>query len=440
MFKHIRKSSLSIVLASSLLLLSGCGEDRNEGVNSVPVPGQSQFISAEVIDEVSASAMLSIVNASLDPTAKNAFAYKAVKITYLTSGENDEPIVASGLLVVPSATAEYQAFRVANGEDPFTVSMLCDNHGTIFTDAEAPTNIEVKNGMPDYPLAVSMTGYAGFAGIYPDYIGYGVSNKVHPHPYMLKKSSVRASLDMIKASMKYMQDTGVAINYQLFISGYSQGGHLAMALAEKVEKEFDGVSLKGVAPMAGPYLVDAFGDATLKAGAKMAVPAFMAWMADSYSNTYSNLTLDEMVLDSKLPAFTGLFDGSNSLVDVQTALMLPLGANTEWLFKSTFISDYESTPSHKFRTMLKQNNVGEYAATTKIKLIHCTNDDVIPAAMTAGVEMKLNSFGSTSVETLYITGVDANASLGESVHGNCARPAYQQAIGWFSAIRTGDIK
>ncbi|MDQ7066774.1 MAG: lipase family protein [Sulfurimonas sp.] len=74
-----------------------------------------------------------------------------------------------------------------------------------------------------------MTGLAGFASINPDYIGYGASNSV-AHPYMLKKASARSSVDMIKASMKYMQDNGIAINHQLYISGYSQGGYTAMAL------------------------------------------------------------------------------------------------------------------------------------------------------------------------------------------------------------------
>jgi len=443
LFKHIRKSSLSLVLISSLVLFAGCGDIENSDENIVESTSDkfsTQFISAEVIDDITPSVMLSVVNSAIDPTATNAFGYKAIKITYNTKGQNDEDIVASGLLVIPTASGAYQAYRASKGETPFSVSMICDNHGTILTNAEAPSNVEVKDGLPNYPLAVSMTGYAGFAGVYPDYIGYGESNDEN-HPYMLKKASARASLDMIKASMKYMADENIPINRQLYISGYSQGGYTAMALAQEVESSFsDSVNLMGVAPMAGPYLVDAFGDATIQSNAIMGVPGFLAFLVDSYTNAYENLTLQEMVVEEKVSAFDGLFDGSNSLTEVHVQLGMGLNTPINYLLQDNFISDYESTPTHEFREALKENNVGNWAAKSKIKLIHCTNDDVVPVAMTNGIEYILNSMGASSVEKLLIDTVTADYTLGESVHSNCAIPAYQQTIGWFNAIRSGDIK
>jgi len=152
----------------------------------------------------------------------------------MTEDQFGNSVEASGLLVIPTATEAYQAYLASVGS-MFSVSMVCDNHGTIFTDAEAPSNVEVTNGMPDYSLAVLMTGYAGFASVLPDYIGYGTSNN-ESHPYLLKKASARASLDMIRASVRYMTDTYVVFNSQLYISGYSQGGHTAMALAQEIEE------------------------------------------------------------------------------------------------------------------------------------------------------------------------------------------------------------
>ena len=435
MFKHIRKSSLSLALMSSLLFFTGCGDIENTDENIVG----NNFVSAELIDDINTSTMLSVVKTSIDPTATNAFAYKAVKITYNTKGQNDEDIVASGLLVIPTASDEYKAYLASLGK-AFSVSMICDNHGTILTNADAPSNVEVKDGMPNYPQAVSMTGYAGFAGVYPDYIGYGESNDEN-HPYMIKKASARASLDMIRASQRYMTDNNIAFNSQLYISGYSQGGYTAMALAEEIETNHDDeFTLMGIAPMAGPYLVDAFGDSTIQSNSIMGVPAFLAFLTDAYTYAYESLTLDEMIVELKVPAFDGLFDGSNSLTDVHVQLGMGLGTPIETLIKDDFISEYESTPEHKFRTILKENNVGNWAATTKIKLIHCSNDDVVPVDMTNGVEYVLDSMGATDVEKLLIDTVTADVALGESVHSNCATPAYQQAIGWFSAIRSGEIK
>jgi len=258
------------------------------------------------------------------------------------------------------------------------------------------------------------------------------------HPYMLKKASARSAVDMIKASMKYMQDTGVVLNHQLYVSGYSQGGYNALALAESIEKgAISTVTLKGVAPMAGPYLLKPFGDAVLATGATMSVPAFMGYLADSYAYYNDNLTLDEMLLATQVPKFNGLFNGDNNATVIHTTLGLPLGAPSNMLFSDAFITSYETNATHKLKTMFDENTVGKWAATSKIKLIHCSNDDVIPVGMTVGVKAQLEGYGANSVEQLLIT--DVNNSNGDSIHSNCAKPAYTQAVGWFDAIRKGDI-
>ena len=429
-----------IAVASSLalFLLGGCGNYDYSSVNNVE-DGSSEFVSAEVVDDINASVMLSVVKASIDPNAQNAFGYKAVKIRYKTHDEADNEVIASGLLVIPSATDQYQAYRVANGEQPFSVSMICDNHGTIFKDEEAPSNVEKSDGMPNSSLAVMMSGYAGFAVIMPDYIGFGDS-KEHYHPYMLKKSSAQASLDMIKASMKYMNDNGIALNYQLFISGYSQGGYTALALTEEIEKGFDtNVNLMGVAPMAGPYLVSAFGDAVLQTDTNMSVPAFMADIANAYSEAYSDIKLEDMIVADKVAAFDGLFDGTKDMVQIQTALQLPLNAPTTMLFQEHFIESYNTDTNNSLKEKFLLNDTGKFNAKSRIKLIHCSNDEVVPVTMTTGVKAYLEAAGSSRVEELLIDSVTADYTQGEAVHTNCAIPAYTQALGWFDAIRKGEI-
>lgn len=434
MFKDIKKSSLSLVLVSSLAFFTGCGID-NDGENIVG----SNLVSAEVIDDINASTMLQIIQARIKPEAQVAFGYKAVKINYDTLDINGDSVEASGLLVIPVATQAYQQYRASLGQAPFSVSMICDNHGTIFTDAEAPSNVEKHDGLPNYTPAVLMTGLAGFAAVLPDYVGYGTSNS-SKHPYLVKEATAQASLDMIRASVRYMTDTNVVFNSQLYISGYSQGGHAALALAEEIElNNNDEFTLMGVAPMAGPYVVDAFGDAVLEANATMSVPAFMAYISDSFSGSYTDVSLEGMIVESKVPAFENLFDGSNDIVAIQTKLGLPMNAPSEMLFDSAFITDYVNTPTHPLRERFRENNVGGYASQTKINLIHCSNDDVVPVLMTHGVEKSLNAYGSTSVSKTIIDDVTADYAKGESVHSNCGVPAYGASINWFAAIRNGDI-
>ena len=339
----MKNSSKYLLALSMVAFFSACGTDGNTGANSVE-NGSAQLVGATVIDDVNAATMLAVVQAKVNPAAINAFAYKAVKITYNTIGQNGEAVVASGLLTIPTPTAAYKAYRESQGESKFSVSMICENHGTIFTNAEAPSNVEVTNGLPDYSTAVLMTGLAGFASINPDYIGYGDSNDV-AHPYMLKKASARSSVDMIKASMKYMEENGVVLNHQLYISGYSQGGYNAMALAQSVEDgAITNVTLKGVAPMAGPHDIEALANIEINASHTMVYPAFLGYLADSYSYYNNDINLSDIAVLADTTAFHNLFDGSNINVAIHMGLNLVTDARggfnhqlANTLFKNSFI-------------------------------------------------------------------------------------------------------
>ena len=442
------KKNLLSTMVLSAIFFSGCGGSSNEGVNNVG----SNLISATVIDDINASTMLSIVKAKIDPNALNAFGYKAIKIVYKTKGQNDEDINASGLLVIPSATKEYNDYRVSQGQSQFSISMICDNHGTIFANDEAPSNVEVENGMPDYSVAVAATGYAGFALVAPDYIGYGESNGT-VHPYMLEKASARASLDMINAAQRYMTDNNILFNGQLFISGYSQGGYTAMALAKEIEQNHSNqYKIMGLAPMAGPYDLKALADIELDANHTMVYPAFLADLGNGYANYYNNdITLDTILASNiDKTTFPTLFNGDYNEYEIHAALGFTenLGFNTykaNKLFQDNFINDYQNNANNIFKEKLEENSVYNWTPRTKINLIHCSDDEIIPFSMS-----------QTAYDTFLANGVDSSnitlttlptAILSQQqdlthpfVHANCAKEAYGVALDWFNKIRIGEIK
>jgi len=323
--------------------------------------------------------------------------------------------------------------------------MICDNHGTIFTDVEAPSNVEINGttGLPDHSLAVLMTGYSGFAAILPDYVGYGESNGV-AHPYMLKKASARASLDMIKASMKYMNDEGVLLNYQLYVSGYSQGGYTAMALAQEIENSFaDGVNLMGVAPMAGSHDLEALANLEINASHPMQYPAFLGYLADSYSYYHNDLNVSEIVIETNATKYHSLFDGSNSNVVIHANLGLTVNGGffgtytADQLFEPTFINDYQQNLNSVIRAKFIENkSYSNWIPKTRVNLIHCDNDEIIPYSMSQNAFNDLNSTGANVTLTPITTIAPV---LGEFVHANCGNTAYGAAVTWFDDTRQGRI-
>ena len=448
MIKSIKNSSKYVVALSMVVLLSACGTDATSE-NKVDT-GNAQFVGATVIDDINASTMLAYIHAGIDANAANAFAYKAIKITYNTVNEDNAPVVASGLLVIPTATDAYQAYRASQGQAPFSVSMICDNHKTIFADAEAPTVVEVSDSVPNYSLAILETAYAGFAGIFPDYIGFGAS-KGTVHPYIMKKASARASLDMIKASMKYMEDNGVALNHQLYITGYSEGGYVAMATAQKVENELGSVNLMGVAPMAGPYNVKDLADIEINATRKMVYPGFLADLAYSYDHYYSDVNLSEVVNPAiTFSQFQLAFNGDYDTVAIHTILGLADPANGDYgfythqadeLFDTKFINDYQNNANSIMKVRFEENNLDNWIPRSKMNFIQCVDDEIIPFSESNNTYNKFKANGAdvtlTGIPTAYLSQqIDATHPF---VHVNCGATAYGAAVQWFDAIRNGDI-
>jgi predicted esterase len=445
LFKTIKNSSKYIVSLSIVALLSACGSGGNEGANNVS--GSAQLVGATVVDDVPASTMLAVIHASIDANATNAFGYKAVKIRYNTVSQDGTAVIASGLLVIPTPTDAYKAYLSSLGK-AFSVSMINENHGTIFLNSEAPTQKEVTNGLPDYATAIAMSGVAGFAAIIPDYIGFGDSND-SVVPYILEKSAARSSVDMIKASIKYMEDSGVVLNYQLYITGYSQGGYNAMATAKSIENgAITNVNLMGVAPMAGPYNVEDLANIELKATHTMAFPAFLADLGYSYSHYYSDVNLSDIAVPS-LGQFQTAFNGSNDTVPIHVILGLANGTTdfgfythtTDELFQSAFISDYQNNQNNIMRQKFVENSLDNWTPQSKMNLIQCVDDDIIPFSEAQNTYNKFLANGADVTLTPIPTSIiEAPSASNPFVHGRCGRTAYSVAVKWFADIRSGAIQ
>jgi hypothetical protein len=148
------------------------------------------------------------------------FDIKAYKIIYKTKNTDGTEIQASGALIIPTTTD--------------AVAMISQQHGTIRTDLQAPSNY--LNGSESYSIA-SIFASSGFIISCPDYIGYGVSKSIM-HPYEHRESLAQASLDMIRASTEFINKEKINWSKKLMITGYSQGGFATMSLQKKIEEQF----------------------------------------------------------------------------------------------------------------------------------------------------------------------------------------------------------
>ena len=443
------KKSIKLFFAISFvaLIFSSCGDIENSGDNTIG----NNLVSSEVLQDVNSSTNLYYIKVSgIDVNATSAFAYRVVKIIYNTKDEQNNDVKASGVLVYPVVNKAFlDYFKQVKGKN-FSISTILENHGTIFTNDEAPSNSIKTPGTGDQGLAVLMTAKAGFAVAMPDYLGYGESND-KPHPYILKKSSARVSIDMLRASTRYMNDNNILLNGQVYISGYSEGGYVAMATAKEIEENYsDEFNLKGVAPMAGPYDVKGLANRELDANRTMEYPAFLAFLASSYSLNYDSLDLKDILVkatnDANVSMINNLFNGNNNSTVIQVSLGLTnyggykvYKANS--LFKDSFINGYKNNMNNLFKKIAEKNSVYDWKPKGKMNLIHCIDDEIIPFSM---AQTAYNTFIQNGDDNTTITLTPIPTSYihhdGLFIHGDCGSTAYGVAVSWFDKIRSGDIK
>ena len=130
--------------------------------------------------------------------------------------------------------------------------MLSYQHGTIFRDAEAPSNNAVAS---EVAVVMASLGYIVLA---PDYVGFGAS-KGTPHPYLLAAPTAASVVDFLSAARFWRGQQGVMDNQQLFLTGYSEGGYATMAAHRALQASNSPhlQQLRAVVPGAGPYNVQA---------------------------------------------------------------------------------------------------------------------------------------------------------------------------------------
>ena len=121
-----------------------------------------------------------------------------------------------------------------------------------------------RNDVPSHPadltskLLAALFASAGFLFVAPDYLGLGVEGE-GPHPYLHARSEASASLDMLLAARNAAPEAlGVSATRRVFLTGFSQGGHAALALQRDLEAAaappFD---VAACATVSGPYNLSA---------------------------------------------------------------------------------------------------------------------------------------------------------------------------------------
>ncbi|MFC7648696.1 alpha/beta hydrolase family protein [Streptosporangium lutulentum] len=170
------------------------------------------------------------------PAVKDAKGVDVYSVTYRTVDVRGRSTTATGAVVLPRVAAR----------DLRVVSYA---HGTMATRKDAPSvETQTDGGYMSVYFATH-----GFAAVAPDYLGLG--GGPGPHPYMHTATEASASLDLLKAARSLAGQKRVTLDRRILVTGFSQGGHAAMALGAALQKDKE-FGVAAVAPVSGPFDVE----------------------------------------------------------------------------------------------------------------------------------------------------------------------------------------
>ena len=328
------------------------------------------------------------------------------EILYTTKWHDGSEIIASGLYFVPLGLKKPSP-------------QLIYHHGT---------QIKKERTSTIYREKAICAGFAadGYSVLMPDYIGLGKGEKTHLYQHAESESD--AAIHMYFAVQELNEKLNIATNNQLYLTGYSQGGHSCLATHKKIQEEYTEIKITASSPMSGAYhMSGAQSDVMF---APYLDPSYLPYLLISYNEVY-NITGDSYSdlfvepYDSIIPL---LYSGEFDLIEINHYLPeIPVD-----MVDPNLVDEYKNNPNFKFRLALEENNLIDWATDTPTQFCYCTEDKRV---------LKENTF--MAYETMLKNG-SPNLKLrkaGNDVdHITCAGYAYVYTKLWFNSFRRGSKK
>ncbi|HEV2268826.1 MAG TPA: lipase family protein [Steroidobacteraceae bacterium] len=278
-----------LILSTAALMLTGCHGTMTGSsgppMSSPPQPGQLLQSPPPKTGSYSVGDLLALLsgdtdaapllNLVLNPPCK----VDVYHLEYETLGGQSEATTASGALLVPGGTDPS-----CQGARPIVLYA----HGTSTLQTYNIANLPGATGNvnDEGVLLAAVFAAQGYIVVAPNYAGYDTSTLTY-HPYLVAAQQSHDMMDALTAARSAFGVLGVNAGSKLFITGYSQGGYVALATLRAMQAA--GQSVTAAAPMSGPYALSAFADAIYMGEVNGSGVLNFTFVADSYQHSYGNV-------------------------------------------------------------------------------------------------------------------------------------------------------
>ena len=371
----------------------------------------SQYIeSVTYMNTTPAVTLASVANLPLE------YDVETYKIVYNTVDGLGEPTIASGAFCIPIS------------EECSNFPMAVYEHGTSLRKIDVPSN-DVQE---TYIGKIFAAG--GFNVVLPDYIGMGDSPGLHP--YCHGRSEATATVDMIRA-VREAESLGMipgmtTDNGELFLTGYSQGGHAAMATHKYIEENdmLTEFNVLASAPCSGPYeITGAMADTIL--AASYSKPGYIVYMLSAYQSVYGNLynEYSDILRSPYDEIVVPYFDGNNTSLGMNS-LNNQLPQIIQELVVDSVLENFlnsQSDFSHPLWQAMADNDNHDWNPTRPIRMYYCTGDEQVSFQNAIAADAAFEANNIENADAVY---------MGDGNHNECILPSLTDVYYWFDTLRS----
>ena len=314
------------------------------------------------------------------------------------------PTTASGLICIPTG-------------DTCQMPMMAYLHGTKVKKDET---FYYLNG--EWFLGV-LTATSGYVTCLPDYLGLGNSPGIHP--YQHARSEATASIDILRSARIICAEEQRELNDQLFIIGYSQGGHSVLATHRMIQEELaNEFTVTASAPGSGPYDMAGSQLDMVASFDPYAQPGYLPYLVQSYQHVYGNLydSIQEIYVPPYDQTLPPLLDGNSNMGQLNDAMPSVPREIFQQAYQDAFFSD----PQHPAQIALRDNDVYQWIPEAPVMFNYCRNDEEVTYLNTIVASEYMIANGATDIQV-----IERDTVIG---HFACAEPSIIFSKFWFDSM------
>ncbi|MCI1719509.1 MAG: lipase family protein [Bacteroidales bacterium] len=285
----------------------------------------------------------------------NTFSSYFVKFNSI--GVDGKKIVLSGKLMVPPKNVTLKG-------------IILVSHYTVTDDAECPSK--------GYQLENLLAGL-GYALSFSDYIGFGYA-RLLPQTFLAESISAQSNVDMGLASYNFLKEQGYTFKNStndVWLTGYSQGGAIALATQKLIEEKYaDKFNIKKTLCGGGPYDMEETYKAVCSGETSSLPPSLAPLVLLGMDYGYSlHLDFSKFFKGDMLKKYKELyFSKLYTTTDISAALK---GAKITDVFTADALN-YDSKIMKGLSKYIKMSSLCDWSPKAPIWMYHSTKDDYIP--------------------------------------------------------------